>query len=33
MKDPNSQKALEHLAEIAHYIKILGTYPLRVNGI
>ncbi len=33
MKDLNSQKALEHLAEIAHYIKILGTYPLRVNGI
>jgi len=33
MKDPNCQRALEHLAEIAHYIKILGTYPLRVNGV
>lgn len=26
------QKALDHLEEITHFIKILGSYPLTVNG-
>ncbi len=26
------QKALGHLSEVTHFIKILGSYPLTVNG-
>lgn len=33
VKDERVNHALDHLAEITHFIKILGSYPYRVDGI
>lgn len=33
IKDERVNHALDHLAEITHFIRILGSYPYRVDGI
>ncbi len=33
IKDKLVNHALDHLGEITHFIKILGSYPYRVNGL
>jgi prephenate dehydratase len=32
ISEEHVQYALDHLGEITHFIKVLGSYPLRVNG-
>lgn len=32
ISDIHVKKALDHLGEIAHFVKILGSYPMSVNG-